>query len=320
MDIKKILKEEIPNEEIEHYQKILKRKEEIKNTLPEPKMTEKLLLSFEPTIGEIPIKEVWNKKEGGESWMKFLKDDEVKEIVKLNPSDELYQRIRQRCYIRKYYSDPENLKLQYKRNKKQWEKKRIEKKEGLKESLSSILEERKKEIDARREMNKERSRERYHRIKNDPTFKEKEKENNKKYREEHKNYRKINHILRKGGSIPLSPKGLLRKETIKTKLIEYKTSIEFKNDQPKDYQWIRNNGVTDELLGHFPDYIKRKKYKSEKEDAKDEVTSKMRKAKRNASKCYSLREFKRRFPASYEYCTEMKIEAEIISLFKIVLE
>ena len=325
MDIKKIVEGKIiaPKEglvnDIAYIEKVLKRKGEIKNNAPNLTRPEKALLEFNPKMDKVPLKTFRNPKSEKLSWMKFLKEDEMKKLVTLSPSDALYQRIRSNCYNRKYYSDPENLKMQYQRNKQYRESKKIVEKKELEENIHALLVERKKKEDEQRLLSNEYSRQRYHRIKNDPEFKEKEKENNRKYREEHKNYRKINAVLRKEGAIPLSTKGLLRKELIRTKLLGYKTAIDFKKEHLKDYNWIRTNGVIDELLGHFPDYVKRKKYKAEKEDAKDEVTAKLRKAKRNASKCYSLREFKRRFPASYEYCLEMKIEAEIISLFKIIL-
>lgn len=245
--------EGVNKEDIEYYEAVLKRKQ--RTTNPEPKIyeKEKILLEFNANLETIPHKEV-KKKRSKESWTEFLSEEESKRLLHLDPSSEEYRRMRGNCYTRRYYSDPENLKLQYARNKKYSIEKRIEKSEELKKNMAFILEERKKKLEERRLKANEKSRAYYHKMKSDPEFKMKEKERNEKYRGEHRGYRKINYKLHKNGALPMSEKSLARKEEIKKILTGYELLADFKRDYPLEYNFINSYGIKDEMFSGLYDY------------------------------------------------------------------
>jgi len=256
--------EKIDAEDIEYYQGVIKKKERINNPVPKVTQREKILMEFNAEIEEIPLKRI-KKEKSKESWTKFLTEEESKKLIHLDTSSDEYKRIRNTCYIRRYYTDPENLKLQYARNKKYSLEKKLEKSEELKENMASILEERKRKLEEARKTRNEKSIAYYHKIKNDPGFKKREKEKNEKYRTEHKGYRKINYRLHKEGIIPMSEKSLERKEKIKRTLKDYQLLSEFKKDFPTDYNFIRFYGILDEMFSGLQDYdIKKMKKAIEK--------------------------------------------------------
>jgi len=115
---------------------------------------------------------------------------------------------------------------------------------------------------------------------------------------------------------PLTDSQLYRKEEIKKKIALYTDFVTFKKDNQKDYSWIGVHGLANEMYGHFPDYIRKIQYKKEREEKADPINAKIRKIKRNASQCYCLKEFKRRFAESYNATVGMQMEDEIFSLFK----
>lgn len=299
-------------EELERIQNIHVRKENRIN--PTLTKAEEKLLRFQPRF--IDTSKTHESNYSKKSWMDFLSNEEAKKIALLDPTDPEYIRMRGTCYTRRYYSDPNNLKLQYARSSKYLQEKRSEKKEELQRSVVTLLEERKKSLEeSRLKMNKE-CRERYHIKKLDPNFREKDRERSRKYRETYEHYTRIQHALKRHGIIPLTPKEIERKAKINDLIKKYSTASEFRKDNMKDYNWIGDHGLRDEMLGHFSDYVRRQKYKIEKEDKADREVILLRRAKRNAEKCFELKEYKRRFIASYNYMIERGIEDEIVSLFK----
>ena len=129
-------------------------------------------------------------------------------------------------------------------------------------------------------------------------------------------YRKNHYILKRKGLIPLSKRELLRKEKIIKELPLYSSSRDFRSRNYVDYNWISSHGLSDEIFIHFLDYVRRKKYKAEREEKIDKEAFLFQRAKRNAEKCYDLKEFKKRFVASYNYIVERKLDCEIVKLFK----
>ena len=253
--------ERIDAKDIEYYEEVFKKKERINNPVPKVYKREKILLEFKDNTEEIPHKEI-KKERSKESWTKFLTEEESKRLLHLDTSSDEYKRMRGNCYIRRYYSDPENLKLQYARNKKYSLEKKLEKSEELKENMASILEERKRKLEEVRRIRNKKATDYYHRIKTDPEFKSKEKEKNEKYRKEHKGYRKINYHLHKEGMIPMSDKSLERKEKIKEILSGYQLLSEFKKDFPTDYNFIRTYRLNEEMFSGLQDYEVKKMKKS----------------------------------------------------------
>ena len=122
--------------------------------------------------------------------------------------------------------------------------------------------------------------------------------------------------LRRKGVIEIGEKGEERKALIQEKLSRYGLLQDFIKDNLNDYKWAYYNGLKEEMFGHFPDYIRKIKYKAQKESRDNEDEKRLRKAKRNASVSRTLEEYERRFRSSYEYALEKNILDQMTWLFK----
>ena len=321
MDITKILEGKMDTSDpmvlndVDHYNKILNRKRELTETVINITPKEKKLLEFVPIL-KSKNKKIPNEPSAINSWMDFLNEDERKQIIAIEHSDPLYQRIKNRCYIRRYYKDPENLKIHTLRLAKYRETKKLKKKEEFKKILPAILEERKKKLLEKKEQNKKNALEKYQVKKISPEYIESNKIRSKKYREEHKNYKRINYELKRAGLIELTPKQIERKKIISEVISNYSTLSDFRKNNNRSYYWIKGNGLTEELLGHFPDLIKREKYKIEKDSRGDGGEILLRRAKKNAYKCYTIEEYSKRFKSSYNFAISNNFLNEISKFFK----
>ena len=161
------------------------------------KSKEMNLIEKKILIPEVIYKKTRNAPNKNGHWTDFVKFEEKDEIRMSGNSPILIKKIQARCNTRKYYSDPENLKLQKHRTNIYIAGKKLEKQLELLEKIPKLVETRKKENEEKRiELNK-KSAENYHKKKNDPEFKKKDKKQNKKFREKNPLYRKGYFLINK---------------------------------------------------------------------------------------------------------------------------
>lgn len=216
------------------------------------------------------------------NWLSFITPEEMKQIATLSSYEIQYQRIKNNCLMRYYRNNPKEFSLIISNKQK------VSKKKLLISSMASMI----KSIDSIPE----------------------EKGMGRKPIDE--GYKLVNTSLKREGLIDLSPKNKERKLDIIKLVKEYKTAKDFRREHLREYSWLGENGIRDEILGHFPDYSRRQKYKVEKDDAYNKEVAILRKAQRNAAKCFDEKEFSKRFPTSYNYVTNMNILDEIKTHFK----
>ncbi len=306
--------EGIDPKDAEYFETVLKKKERVAN--PKPKLNKKqlLLLNVDKNLEAIP-KKTDIKERSKESWTKFLTDEETKMLVHMDPSSIEYKRLRSTCYTRRYYSDPENLKLQYARNKKYLQTKKIQKSEELKANMTDLLEDKKKKLEEKRKISNEKAKAYYHKMKNDPEFKKKEKEKNEKYRTEHKGYRKINYNLHKEGLLPLSEKCQARKENIKELLKSYELLSNFMKDYPNEHSFVRAYKLSDELYSGLYDYDLNKLKKTLNKEGLTVLDAKSEERKERIREIISgykfLSDFRKEHPNEYQWVRKYGLAEEL---------
>ena len=265
---------------------------------------------------DVPLKNKWNKRIK-DSWKSFLRGEESELIEKLSPSSKEAKMIKKRCYTRNYYSDPDNLKMQYQRNKNYRQVKKEDKKQALVQDIPTLLEQRKEDAKLKREISNKKALLTLKEKMKDPelaeSIRKKSQENGRKYREAHKGYRKVNYLVRKKGILPLSEKGLLRKDVIKNRIQSYSQLKEFKESHLKDYKWAIANGLGDELFMPFTDYSIGQTGKTGKIARREEIEKTIKAYKTSG-------EFRKACPKDYAWIMANELGDELMSGFSDVIK
>lgn len=169
-------------------------------------------------------------------WMKFLKTEELIEISSVKVGSLTYVKLRNRCNSRAWRSDPINLKNQYARNKKNYLKDKLKKKEKLIQELPELVKMREEKAKIDLEKTRANSRDAYHLKKNDPEFKKKDNERCRMFRKKNPNYGKNYYHAHKKPriKIPKTPEQI--EKSMAKKRESVKNFIEKNPNYGKEYQ------------------------------------------------------------------------------------